>query len=258
MSNQPCGWETWWFTAWLVGWTRPSPRWRKQLRSLWLGAEDFVPFFGLAKLPCNKNSVFFVLTTPLLRGGKLRKNCKVMSSQPFNGWSTVRWQQKTWEFLEESQWDGKGLLVAEIPKRSPPGMVIKSVVNHEISTTFTSIGELIPDFWLPSTGRQVYEQKNGWLFVSLRDLGISPGDGPFWDWQTGFALRHGAARREPPLWGGGGCGFAFDFAETPTPLEDSPQLTTHKIQTEPVKSHWNQKKQTSHEKDNEAKTCQTF
>ena len=33
----------------------------------------------------------------------------------------------------------------------------------------------------------------------------------------------------------------FDFAETPNFLEYSPQFTTHKIQTEPVKSHRNPK-----------------
>ena len=55
--------------------------------------------------------------------------------------------------------------------RSPPGMVQnKPVVNNGISTTCPSTGELIPDFWLPSTVCRLYQ----YIYTNTFDSPLHP------------------------------------------------------------------------------------
>ena len=136
------------------------------------------------------------------------------------------------------------------------------------------LGELIPEFWLPSTkrGNVLRAEKMAWQVFSLRAPGIHLKRRlfvTFYSLQTAEAMdRFGIdkpdLRYDMELLGGKHrwevvmvvVVSPFDFSETPIPLEYS--LQPIKIQTEPVKSHWNLKKHKSHEKDNEAKTCQKF
>ena len=51
--------------------------------------------------------------------------------------------------------------------RSPPGMVIKQVVNNGIFHLPTSTGAFPPDFWLPSGKNLVVLPSRPWLIVGF-------------------------------------------------------------------------------------------